>query len=86
MPAGDIQVANRVTGSTRALAEAIVDPGVRAQQGGAALAASMTREANVLAYNDVFRLVWRLALGTALLIVVLMLISATRPERRSEPA
>ena len=86
MPAGDVQVANRVTGSTRALAGAIADPGIRAQQGGAALAASMTREANVLAYNDVFRLVWRLALANALLIVVLMLISANRPERRIEPA
>ena len=86
MPAGDIQVANRVAGSTRALAGTIADPGLRAQQGGASLAASMTREANVLAFNDVFRLVWRLALATALLIVFLMSISATRPERRSEPA
>ena len=39
------QVANRVAGSTRALAGTVVDPGVRAQQGGASLAASMTREA-----------------------------------------
>ena len=85
MPAGDIQVANRVAGSTRALAGTIVDPGLRAQQGGAALAASMTREASVLAFNDVFRLVWRLALATALLVVVLMLISAVRPLRRIEP-
>jgi hypothetical protein len=86
MPVGDIQVANRVAGTTRALAGSITDPSLRAQQGGASLAASMTREANVLAFNDVFRLVWRLALATALLIVVLMLTSATRPERRIEPA
>ena len=86
MPAGDIQVANRVAGSTRVLAGTITDPGIRAQQGGASLAASMTREATVLAYNDVARLVWRLALGNALLVAFLTLISAVRPERRSEPA
>ena len=86
MPVGDIQVANRVAGSTRALAGTVADPGVRAQQGGASLAASMTREATVLAFNDVFRLVWQLALGTALLVVALMLISAIRPARRSQPA
>ena len=85
MPAGDIQVANRVAGSARALAGTVADPGLRAQQGGAALAASMTREASVLAFNDVFRLVWRLALATALLVVVLMLIAAARPPRRTEP-
>ena len=86
MPVGDAQVANRVAGSTRALASAIADPGVRAQQGGTALVASMIKEANVMAYNDVARLVWRLALGNALLVVFLMLISAIRPARRSEPA
>ncbi len=86
MPAGDAQVANRVAGSTRALAGTITDPGVRAQQGGAALAASMTREANVLAYNDVARFIWRLALANVLLVVFLVLISAARPARRSEPA
>ncbi len=86
MPVGDAQVANRIAGSTRALAGAVADPALRAQQGGASLAASMTREANVLAYNDVARLVWRLALGNALLVVFLMLISAIRPTRRPEPA
>ncbi len=86
MPVGDVQVENRVAESTRALAGVITDPGARAQQGGASLAASMTREANVLAYNDVFRLVWRLALATALLVVVLMSIAAIRPSNRTESA
>ncbi|MCK9687130.1 MFS transporter [Scleromatobacter humisilvae] len=85
MPAGDVQVANRVAGSTRALACTVADPALRAQQGGAALVASMTREATVLAFNDVFRLVWRLALATALLVVVLLLLAAVRPIRRTEP-
>ena len=86
MPVGDAQVANRIAASTRALAGAIADPALRTQQGGASLAASMTREASVLAYNDVARLIWRLALGNALLVVLLMLISSIRPARRSEPA
>ena len=86
MSVGDMQVANRVAGSTRTLAGTIADPGVRSQQGGAALAASMSREANVLAYNDVFRLVWRLALATAALVAFLMLIAAIRPARRTQPA
>jgi hypothetical protein len=85
-PVGDAQVANRLEGSTRSLAGAIVDPGLRAQQGGAALARSLAQEANILAYNDVFRFVWRLALGTALLVAFLMLVSYMRPIRRSEVA
>ena len=85
MPAGDIQVANRVAGSTRALAGTVADPALRAQQGGSSLAASMMREASVLAFNDVFRLVWRLALATALLVVVLKLAAAVRPLRHPEP-
>ncbi len=86
MPAGDIQVLGRVGDSTRALARTIVDPGLRAQQGSASLAASITREATVLAFNDVFRLVWHLSLATAMLVVVLMLLSAVHPSRRREPA
>jgi hypothetical protein len=84
--AGDAQVADRVAGSSRALSGAITDPALRAQQGGAALAASMTREANVLAFNDVFRLVWQMALATGLLVAFLMLLSAIRPARQGESA
>jgi len=86
LPIGDAQVANRLQGSTRSLAATIGDPSLRAQQGGAALAGSLAREANILAYNDVFRLVWQLALGTALLVFILMLASSIRPARRSELA
>ncbi len=86
MPVGDVQVANRVAASTRALAGAIVDPGLRGRQGGASLVASMTREANVLAFNDVFRLVWKLALTTALLIALLMYTPTAQSIRRTEPA
>jgi hypothetical protein len=80
----DARVADRLQGSTRSLAGMIVDPNLRAQQGGAPLAASLAREANVLAYNDVFRFVWKLALGNALLIAFLTLASTIRPVRRRE--
>lgn len=86
MPAGDIQVANRVSGATRALQATLADPGLRAQQGGASLAASITREANVLAFNDVFRFVWRLALGTGLLVFLLTSTAAIWPARRAPSA
>lgn len=85
-PVGDAQVAGRLQASTRSLAGTIVDPALRAQQGGAALAGSLAREATVLAYNDIARFVCRLALGTALLVAFLMLVSSIRPARRSEPA
>ena len=85
-PTGDAQVASRVADSTRALSGAYPDPGVRTQQGSVALVASMTREANVLAFNDVARLVWRSALGTALLVIVLRWAAVVWPERRAEPA
>jgi len=83
---GDAQAAGRTAASTRALAPTTTDPVLRAQQGGASLAASMTREANVLAFNDVFRLVSRLSLATGLLVILLMLLPAVRPVRRTQPA
>jgi hypothetical protein len=83
---GNAQVADRLQESTRSLAGTIVDLALRAQQGGAALAGSLAREANVLAYNDVFRFVWQLALGNALLVAFLMLVATIRPARRSEAA
>jgi hypothetical protein len=81
--AGDAQVEARLQGSTRALAGVVTDPVLRAQQGGASLVASLTREANILAFNDVFRVVWQLALGTAVLVAGLTAFSALRPTGRS---
>lgn len=86
MPVGDVLTAGRIAGSTRALASTIADPVQRAQQGGTALAASMTREANVLAFNDVYRFVWRLSLIVAALILLLIHVSKVHPARRTEPS
>lgn len=63
--ASDPQVAARIVGSAASLASAIGDPVLQGAQGAALLAQAMTREANILAYNDVFRLVAVLALLTA---------------------
>ncbi|WP_019143138.1 MFS transporter [Noviherbaspirillum massiliense] len=62
----DPQVAARVQSGASAFARAIPDPALRSQQGLSALSAAATREANVLAYNDVFLLIAGLALLTFL--------------------
>lgn len=64
--AGDPQVAARIQSGARALASVVGDPGQQAVQGGGLLARSVTREATILAFNDVFRFVMLLALSTAL--------------------
>jgi hypothetical protein len=83
IPRGDVQAQDRIQGATRALAGVVTDPVLRAQQGGASLVASLTREANILAFNDVFRVVWQLALATAVLVAALMVFSSMRPRGRS---
>jgi hypothetical protein len=60
----DPQVAARVQAYAGAYARAIVDPAQRQAQGLKTLAAAATREANVLAYNDVFFVIGWLAIGT----------------------
>jgi MFS family permease len=58
-------VASRLQGSAAAYGPLLADPAERARQGLGALAAGATREANVLAYNDVFLLICVIALVTA---------------------
>jgi hypothetical protein len=58
----DPQVRARIQGSAAAFGSAITDPAARAQQGLSSLAATATREANILAYNDVFLLIAAIAL------------------------
>jgi MFS family permease len=60
----DAQVQSRLNGYTGSYASAIVDPSLRTSQGIRALAAAATREANVLAYNDVFMTIAIIALLT----------------------
>ncbi|MES2261559.1 MAG: MFS transporter [Pseudomonadota bacterium] len=60
----DPQVAARVQAGAGALVSTLGDPGVRNAQGVAALGAAATREANILAYNDVFLMITVVAVAT----------------------
>jgi MFS family permease len=57
----DPAVASRIQQSGAAYARVLTDPAARTRQGLAALAQSATREANILAYNDVFLVIAILA-------------------------
>jgi len=63
--AGDPQVLQRIQSGSGAVAGVIDDPALRGAEGAALLGQKLTAEANILAYNDVFRLVAILALMTA---------------------
>ncbi|WP_434650723.1 MFS transporter [Pseudomonas sp. D1-2] len=60
----DPRVAARVDSGGSAVGSLIADPGLRHLQGIRSLAAAATREANVLAYNDVFMLITVIAVLT----------------------
>lgn len=60
----DPLVASRIQGSGAALGGTLADPALRSAEGVALLGAAATREANVLAYNDVFLLIAIVALAT----------------------
>ncbi|KQW96635.1 MFS transporter [Massilia sp. Root418] len=62
----DPQVAARVQAGGAALAGTLADPGTRNALGVAQLGAAATREANILAYNDVFLMIAVVALATIL--------------------
>lgn len=79
--AADPQVAARIQAGTVAVAGSIGDPALRGAQGAGLLGQAMTREANILAFNDVFRLVAVLALLTALYIAYLILFYTLRRRR-----
>jgi MFS family permease len=60
----DPQVAARIQNGGAALGATLSDPSIRSAQGVASLGAAATREANILAYNDVFLLITVVALAT----------------------
>ena len=69
----DPQVVARIQTGTQLLAGAVGDPGRQAAQGGTLLIQAATREATILAFNDVFRFVALLAVATALFVLGLVL-------------
>ncbi|WP_298401082.1 MFS transporter [Sphingobium sp.] len=62
----DPLVAARIRAGGGAVAGVIGDPALRSAEGAAILAQQVTREANILAFNDVFLLIGALAVLTAL--------------------
>jgi len=80
--ATDPQVVERIQGGGVAVAGVVADPFLQGAQGGALLVQSMTREANILAYNEVFRFVAILALATALYVAYVIVFHAVRRRRQ----
>jgi hypothetical protein len=75
------QVLARVQASAGNLTGAVIDPLLRGAEGVALLGQAMTREATILAFNDVFRMLALIALATAAYVTYLLLISKLRNRR-----
>lgn len=82
----DPQVAARIQSGGGAVAGVVGDPTLRGAEGVALLAQAARREANILAYNDVFLAVALLALATALFLVFLIVRDALSKRRAGAPA
>jgi hypothetical protein len=61
----DPQVVQRLLSGSASVAGAVVDPALRGAEGAALLGQKLVAEANILAFNDVFRFVAFFALATA---------------------
>lgn len=77
----DPLVAERLRTGAQGVARVLVDPAARTTQGAAALGRDLTREANVLAFNDVFRLVTVIALLTAAYVAYILIYNTIRRRR-----
>jgi len=78
----DPLVQARVTQSAASYLSTVADPALRQRLGTQALASAATREANVMAYNDVFMLIAIIAVLTLIWILLrsLWLMSTARPD------
>ncbi|WP_294357710.1 MFS transporter [uncultured Sphingomonas sp.] len=74
-------VTQRIQAGAAGVGRVVGDPSLRSAEGAALLSQSATREANVLAYNDVFRLVAVLAALTFLYLLFLLVRRAIRARR-----
>ncbi|KQN19541.1 MFS transporter [Sphingomonas sp. Leaf33] len=77
-------VQQRLAAGAAGVGRVVGDPALRTAEGGALLSQAATREANVLAFNDVFRLVAVLAALTCAYLAFLLIRRAIRA-RRPEP-
>ena len=74
-------VAGRIQTGVQGLSAVITDPSARTAQGAGALSQALLREANILAFNDIFRLVAALALLTALYVAYVRVFNFIRQRR-----
>jgi hypothetical protein len=81
---GDPQVLNRLRTGGAALIGAVTDPQLRGAESDSLLSQSLMEQANVLAFEDVYRLLGLLSLGTAALVALSLLHTAYR--RREQGA
>ncbi|MDE1169510.1 MAG: MFS transporter [Pseudomonas sp.] len=81
-------VLSRVQSGGASYARLFADPALRTQAGTQALATAATREANILAYNDVFMLIGCIAILTMIWIFIrsLWLWSTTRAAAAAQPS
>ncbi len=78
LTASNPQVISRITGGSIEVSPVISDPELRSAEGGALLGRSMSREAAVLAFNDVFGLLAWLAGGTASVVALSLIFKNLR--------
>jgi hypothetical protein len=76
-------VIQRIQTGSGELAGALSDPALRGAEGAALLGQSLAQEANILAYNDVFRLVAMMAVATAVYVFCRMAWVAYEARRNS---
>jgi len=77
----DPQVTQRIQAGGAAVGRVIGDPTLRSAEGAAILSQTATREANILAYNDVFRLIAALSGATFGYLLFLLLRRSWRARR-----
>jgi len=77
----DPQVAARLQAGAQAVSNAVVDPFARQAQGAGQLGQALIREANVLAFNDVFRLIAVIAILTALYVAYIRIYNIIQQRR-----
>ena len=70
LASGDPLVAQRLQQNAGAYGRVLIDPGLRQAEGAAILSQTVTREANILAYNDTFLLIAAIAAGTILWVFI----------------
>lgn len=80
----DPLVAARLQAGAQGVSGVLVDPAARTAQGAGALGQALVREANILAFNDVFRLVAILALLTAIYVAYIRIYNVVRRRRAAE--